>query len=90
MTNGPDLMKPYIPVKRELTRSILNEDSDDCASWSRTTLEGSTYQRVIDLANEGLSQSDVARELEVNRSTVNCHYRKAQEAGMINRKGTAF
>lgn len=69
---------------------ILNEDSDGCASWSWTTLEGSTYQRVIDLANEGLSQSDIARELEVNRSTVNRHYRKAQEAGMINRKGAAF
>lgn len=69
---------------------ILNEDSDGCASWSWATLEGSTYQRVIDLANEGLSQSDIARELEVNRSTVNRHYRKAQEAGMVNRKGAAF
>ena len=69
---------------------ILTEDSDGCASWSWTTLEGSTYQRVIDLANEGLSQSDIARELEVNRSTVNRHYRKAQEAGMISRKGAAL
>lgn len=61
----------------------LNEDNDGAAQWSYTTLEGSTYQRVIDLANEGLIQSDIARELEVNRSTVSRHYRKANEAGMI-------
>lgn len=64
---------------------ILNEDLNGCASWNWTTLEGSTYQRVIDLANEGLTQADIARELEVNRSTVNRHYRKAQEAGMISK-----
>ena len=69
---------------------ILTEDSDGCASWGWSTLEGSTYQRVIDLANEGLSQSEIARELDVNRSTVNRHYRRAQEAGMITRKGAAF
>ena len=71
---------------------ILSEDSEGYASWNWTTLEGSTYQRVIDLANEGLSQSEIARELDVNRSTVNRHYRKAQDAEMIikSKKGVAI
>lgn len=63
----------------------LNEDNEGAAVWHFTTLEGSTYQRVIDLANEGISQSEIARELDVNRSTVNRHYRKAYEAGMISK-----
>jgi len=48
-------------------------------------LEGSTYLRVVDLANEGLSQADIARELGVNRSTVNRHYRKALKEGKITK-----
>lgn len=63
----------------------LLEDSNGSASWSWNTLEGSTYLRVVNLANEGLSQTDIARELEVNRSTVNRHYRKANEQGLISK-----
>jgi len=63
----------------------LLQDSNDSASWSWNTLEGSTYLRVINLANEGLSQADIARELEVNRSTVNRHYRRAHEEGKITK-----
>ena len=63
----------------------LLEDSDGSASWRWNTLEGSTYLLVIDLANEGLSQTDIARELEVNRSTVNRHYRRAHEEVKITK-----
>lgn len=61
----------------------LTEGFDNAATWRWQTMEGSTYQRVVDLANEGLSQADIARELDINRSTANRHYRKAQEAGLI-------
>jgi len=63
----------------------LLEDSNNSASWSWNTLEGSTYLRVVNLAIEGLSQADIARELEVNRSTVNRHYRRAHEEGKITK-----
>lgn len=69
----------------------LNEAEDGGASWTWNTIEGTTYLRVIELANEGLSQADIARELDVNRSTVSRHFRKAADEGrIIKSKKEAF
>lgn len=63
----------------------LSEGDDGSAAWIYNTLEGSTYQRVINLANDGLSQTEIASELDVNRSTVNRHYRKAIDEGKVTK-----
>ena len=61
----------------------LTADPQGSLAWTTRPLEDSTRDRVIDLLNDGLSQSDVARELDVNKSTVNRHARKAKELGLL-------
>ena len=51
--------------------------------WTWRKLEASTYQKVIELTNEGLSQADIARELEVARSTISRHIRTAKSKGAL-------
>ena len=57
--------------------------TEDRATWSFRTVESSTYDRVVALAKEGLSQSEIANELELNKSNVSRHLRKARELGDV-------
>lgn len=52
-------------------------------TWTWRKLEISTYQKVVDLSNDGLSPSDIAKELEVNRSTVSRHLKSAKGKGAV-------
>ena len=61
--------------------------SEDRATWTYRTVEASTYDRVVALAKEGLSQSEIANELELNKSNVSRHMRKARELGDIPMEG---
>ncbi len=61
--------------------ACLSTDELGRQSWQTRTVEDSTYQRVIELLNEGLSQAEIARELEVNRSTVSRHVKRAKAEG---------
>jgi len=69
--------------KAEGLELTLDANLDGVASWRWQTLEGSTYKRVVDLAKDGLTQADIARELDINRSTVSRHHRKAVTSGDI-------
>ena len=51
--------------------------------WSWRTLEASTFERVVELAKERLSQADIARELDLNRSTVSRHIKNAKSQGAL-------
>lgn len=57
--------------------------TEDRATWSFRTVESSTYDRVVALAKEGLNQSEIANELELNKSNVSRHLRKARELGDV-------
>ena len=63
--------------------ACLTQSANGDPVWTWSTLEDSTLDRVIELAKEGLSQADIARELEVNRSTVSRHMRKAKAQGLL-------
>ena len=56
---------------------------DDRATWTWRTVEASTSDRVVALANEGLTPGEIATELEINKSTVSRHLRRAKDAGLI-------
>lgn len=56
---------------------------EDRATWTWRTVESSTYDRVVSLFKEGLSQTDIANELGVNKSNVSRAMRKARELGDI-------
>ena len=51
--------------------------------WTYSSLQESTFTRVVALANDGLSQTEIAKELEVNRSTVSRHFNRAKTDGLI-------
>ena len=57
--------------------------TEEHATWTWQTVEGSTYQRVVALAKEGLKPGEIAVELEINKSTVSRHMRKARELGDV-------
>jgi len=61
--------------------ATLTADASGKQSWVFKDVMETTYERVVELANEGLSQSEIANELEINKSTVSRHMRKAREEG---------
>lgn len=63
----------------------LQTDEHGISTWTYTSVEDSTYDRVVTLANEGLSQKEIADELGINKSNVSRHFRKATEAGLIQK-----
>ena len=84
----------------EKSRGIFGDDVDSMLAhlkpshdgpqcWSISTLEESTYDKVISLANEGLSQREITEELGINKSNVSRHFRRAKADGRIQSKGAA-
>jgi len=79
----------------EKARNITGEDTEGFEAhlatsastgmqgWVYTDLAKTNFDKVVELSNEGLSQSEIANELQLNRSTVNRNYRKAREMGLI-------
>lgn len=63
----------------------LQTDEQGRTAWTFSSVEDSTFDRVVTLANEGLSQKEIADELEINKSTVSRHMRKATDAGLIQK-----
>jgi len=72
------------PVEAQLT-----VDSDGQCTWALRSVSDTTFDRVISLANEGLSQSEIANELELSRSTVSRAWRKAEAQGFLTNKTSA-
>lgn len=66
----------------------LQQDAHGMAAWVFSSVEDSTFDRVVSLANEGLLQKDIAEELGINKSNVSRHMRRAADAGLL-RKGVA-
>jgi hypothetical protein len=64
----------------------LQADEHGRQAWTTQTVTESTYQQVVELANLGLSQADIASELGINKSTVCRHIAKARESGLIGTK----
>ena len=60
---------------------------EERATWAWRTVESSTYDRVVALAKEGLKPNEIAAELEINKSTVSRHLRKAREDGALAEEG---
>ena len=75
--------KDMDPIEAQLT-----VDSRGLSTWAWRTVSDSTYDRVVSLANEGLSQSEIATELDINKSNVSRAWRKADAAGLLEKKPT--
>lgn len=57
------------------------EGSDKAARWCWSTLETSTYERVINLAKDDISPGEIAEELGIHKSQVSRHLKRAREVG---------
>lgn len=75
--------KDVDPIEAKLT-----VDSRGLSTWAWRAVSDSTFLRVVSLANEGLSQAEIANELELNRSTVLRAWRRAEEAGLIEKRAS--
>lgn len=53
------------------------------AEWTCKTVDTGTFDRVVALANEGLSQAEIVAELDINKSNVSRHFRRAKAEGLI-------
>ena len=56
---------------------------DGAAIWTTKDLEQSNFEKVVDLLNEGLSQREVADELDLDKSWVSRLARKAKTEGLV-------
>ncbi len=61
---------------------------DGTSTWTCRSVTESTFDRVISLANEGLSQGEIANELDLHKSTVCKAWRKADAEGRLETKAT--
>lgn len=61
----------------------LFTDSAEKQNWQVKLLEQSTYEKVAGLANEGLSQKEIAYELDIHKSNVSRHMKNAKAKGML-------
>lgn len=66
--------------------ATLTTDDHGRMTWSTRTVENSTFDRVVALLNEGMSQNDIAEELHINKSNVSRHAKKAKVAGLVEPK----
>jgi hypothetical protein len=63
----------------------LQTDEHGLSVWTSSSVETATFDRVVSLANEGLSQKEIALELAINKSNVSRHIRRAADAGLVQK-----
>ena len=74
-------------LKGDNVKSIeakLTTDENGLSKWSYVNAADSNFDRIVTLANEGTSQADIAKELDINRSTVCRALKKAKEDNKIS------
>jgi len=54
-------------------------------SWEVLDIEASTFDQVVEKTNLGLQPHEIAAELDVNKSTVSRHQKRAREEGLIKK-----
>ena len=66
------------PIEARLT---TNEDG--LISWITRSVETGTFDKVVQLLNDGLKQHEIAAELGINKSNVCRHVRRAKAEGLV-------
>jgi len=66
----------------------LGHDEHNNLAWLYRRLEDTTFDKVVTLINEGLSQAEIASELDINKSNVSRHVKNARLKGLIQESKT--
>ena len=61
----------------------LGTDEHGISVWTTRTIEVATFDHVVTLQRDGLSPSEIARELGINKSNVSRAIKKARATGLI-------
>ncbi len=61
------------------------EIQDDATLWTLRDIEDRLTEQVAELKNLGLTQRDIAKELDLGLGTVNRHIKKARELGVLDK-----
>lgn len=69
--------------------ATLTTDAKGLACWAWRFVEDTTFDRVVELANHGLTQRDIVDELGLSPSTISRAWRKADDEGMLEKKSSA-
>lgn len=63
---------------------IVQLEETDCTyEWSLTSLEESLFKKILNLAQLGTSQKDIAEELGIHKSTVSKNFSRAKNEGLL-------
>ena len=65
-------------------KSHLNEDGVKTFEWSWRSLEDSTFEKVCRLSSDGFSNTEIAQELGIHKSTVSRNVNRGKTEGKIN------
>lgn len=63
----------------------LETDANGRQTWTMKDAIGALHERIIELADLGMKQGEIAQELSVNKSTVFRHLRDAEANGEVRR-----
>lgn len=64
-------------------RTQLKQNEDESFYWDTQLLDDSNYKKIIEMLNDGLSQTEISKELGLNKSTISRHAKKARESGRL-------
>ena len=74
-----DEVKPF----EAILESKTNKEGLELLKWTWKSLEDSTYDSVCRLANEGLENWEICKELEIHKSTVSRYVQRGKREGTI-------
>ena len=60
-----------------------NNDLIQTVNWNYKSIDDSTFEKVCKLANEGLEQIEIVKDLEIHKSTVSRYFKRGKEEGLI-------
>ena len=90
VNNGETEMASQFKITFDKSRGFFGEEAesfeaslDKDGSWHMKTQEQSTFDKVVELSNLGMSQAEIAIEVGINRSNVCRAFKKAKDAGLI-------
>ncbi|OGT60915.1 MAG: hypothetical protein A3E85_03135 [Gammaproteobacteria bacterium RIFCSPHIGHO2_12_FULL_45_12] len=82
-------------VKFEKARGFFGEDAqpfearlideNGIQSWLAQSLDDTTYLKVVSLLNKGMSQAEIAIELNIHKSGISRHAARGKDEGLIGR-----
>lgn len=74
----------FLGKETESFEAKLNVRSDGLQEWITTPLHDTSYDRAVHLANQGFDQSKIAEQLNIPKSNVSRHLKRAHQEGKIN------